>query len=114
MLCFIGELLSRLLISTATSRGFLYLLLYTLLPAASSLGVPVMTIAVKRYTTLSSRCDLLHVLSSMTRMHAWHMYTQHHGARNQLPGIALRDTHVRMMTEHKSLAYGLFYTVISI
>ena len=47
--------MARLLISTATSKTFLYILLYTLLPAAASLGVPVMTIAVKRYTPAASR-----------------------------------------------------------
>eukprot|EP00892_Ulva_mutabilis_P009087 jgi/Ulvmu1/6550/UM003_0184.1 len=52
---FAVELVSRLLIATATSRPLLYLLLYTLLPAASSLGVPVMTIAVKRYTPHGAR-----------------------------------------------------------
>lgn len=55
LLCFTGELLARLLIATTTSKPFLYLVLYTLLPASASLGVPVMTIAVKRYTPPSSR-----------------------------------------------------------
>lgn len=55
LLCFCGELISRLLIATATSPPLLYFLLYTLLPASSSLGVPVMTIAVKRYTPPAAR-----------------------------------------------------------
>lgn len=55
LVCFTGELISRLLIATATSPPLIYFLLYTLLPAASSLGVPVMTIAVKRYTPPGAR-----------------------------------------------------------
>lgn len=41
--------------ATTTSLPLLYFLLYTLLPASSALGVPVMIIAVKRYTTVQAR-----------------------------------------------------------
>eukprot|EP00892_Ulva_mutabilis_P009089 jgi/Ulvmu1/6552/UM003_0186.1 len=49
LLCFTGELLTRVIIATSSSKTVVYLVLYTLLPAAASLGTPVMTIAVKRY-----------------------------------------------------------------
>lgn len=57
-MCFAGEFLARIVIATATSKTVVYIALYTLLPAASSLGIPVMTIAVKRYTPPTSARSL--------------------------------------------------------
>lgn len=41
--------------ATTTSVHVLYFILYTVLPASASLGIPVMTIAVKRYTSPKTR-----------------------------------------------------------
>eukprot|EP00892_Ulva_mutabilis_P009088 jgi/Ulvmu1/6551/UM003_0185.1 len=62
LLCFTGELLTRVIIATSSSKTVVYLVLYTLLPAASSLGIPVMTIAVKRYTPPTSARSLAYGL----------------------------------------------------
>ena len=55
IICFSAELVSRLLMATTTSVHVLYFILYTVLPASASLGIPVMTIAVKRYTSPKAR-----------------------------------------------------------
>ena len=55
VICFSAELACRVLMATTTSVHVLYLILYTVLPASGSLGIPVMTIAVKRYTSPKAR-----------------------------------------------------------
>lgn len=55
LVSFATTTLCRMLLTTTTSLPVVYLLLYTAVPAAVSLGVPVMTIGVKRYTTVQNR-----------------------------------------------------------
>jgi len=47
--------LSRVLLAVTTSIFFVKLSLYALMPVGSSLGIPVLTLGIKRYTTLQSR-----------------------------------------------------------
>jgi len=51
---FLGAI-ARFILATADQRWHLYVTIFAILPLAQSLGIPVMTIAVKRYTNQETR-----------------------------------------------------------
>jgi MFS family permease len=55
LVCFFLEASTRIIMTITTSLPLLYLMLYTVMPASGALGVPVMTIAIKRYSTPANR-----------------------------------------------------------
>lgn len=69
----LGSLLSavgRLLFAVAPNRAILYTSMFLLMPIGLSLGIPVMTIAIKRYTNQENRSTAFGVYYSMMNVSA--------------------------------------------
>jgi len=62
--------ISRLIITFTRSRHIAMLMLYTLLPFAECLGIPIMTIAIKRYTNSRNRTFAFSLFYSMMNVAA--------------------------------------------
>jgi hypothetical protein len=52
---FMVSMVSNLLIAVTTNKNFLYFILFGLLPIGNSIGIPMLTIGIKRYTTKKNR-----------------------------------------------------------
>lgn len=62
--------IARLMITFTTSRHLAMIMLYTLLPFAECLGIPIMTIAIKRYTNARNRTFAFSLFYSMMNVAA--------------------------------------------
>ena len=52
---FMISMISNILIALNTNKSFLYFILFGLLPIGNSIGIPMLTIGIKRYTTKKNR-----------------------------------------------------------